>query len=120
MLKNESLADTTSEVSDNSILQDNPIVNTKSALSSKSTVSAPSAKENSVFDDKQRKGVIRALSNITKQNGVARLDRNDFVTDMMGMLETALDTGIISKSVKADKQKKTGICVPLVVFYIMF
>ena len=78
---------------EDSISQDNPIVNTKSAVTS-----AP-AGENSVFDDNQRKDVISALSNIAKQNGVARLDKDSFVTDAMGILEGALQTGIVSDGV---------------------
>ena len=84
---------------EDSISQDNPIVNTKSALSSKSAVTSAPADKNSVFDEKQRKDVIRKLSAVAKQNGVARLDKDSFVTDAMGILEGALDTGIVSDGV---------------------
>ena len=55
---------------DNSISQKDGVVNTKSALSSKSAVTSATAGENSVFDDKQRKDVIRKLSAVAKMNGV--------------------------------------------------
>ena len=62
-------------------------------------VSFTPTNENSVFDDKQRKDVIRKLSAVAKQNGVARLDKDSFVTDAMGILERALDTGIVSDGI---------------------
>ena len=68
-------------------------------MQTKSAVTSSPANENSVFDDKQRKDVIRKLSAVAKQNGVARLDKDSFVTDAMGILEGALQTGIVSDGI---------------------
>ncbi len=65
-------------------------------------VSAPSAKENSVFSPEQRKKIIPMLTKLAGSQGIARLSKNEFVTDVMNILEKTLDTGIVSDKVYED------------------
>ncbi len=65
-------------------------------------VSAPSAKENSVFSPEQRKKIIPMLTRLAGSQGIARLSKNEFVTDVMNILEKTLDTGIVSDKVYED------------------
>lgn len=101
MVERSVTSDTTStkySISDSSEKSNGKIVNNEDTQT-KSAVTSTPANENSVFDDKQRKDVIRKLSAVAKQNGVARLDKDSFVTDAMGILEGALQTGIVSDGV---------------------
>ena len=52
--------------------------------------------------DTARKKVVKALTALAGQNGVARLDKNEFVTEAMKIVEDVMQTGVVSDSVVED------------------